>query len=1663
MSGLGYAEIASLRNRQKNQNATKSLKEPAPRARPAPQPLSRKGKRDLHADPCIRMHDPQTSPPATIEKKKKKTRTLKERIQTHAFFKESKKNTRDEEHALEWGTALPVSRDDPRKALEGHKLKKLSQVILKKYKNEVEPVKLVAVGQDIGSIDQLPRRLRDEVRALYLGNNFLTRLKGLLQFPNLRVASLANNLIEDVEHVREVGSHSNLESLYLDGNPIAELPNYKIQLLAAIPHLRMLDGRSVARNDRARAVEAVKRQETMLSLMFENDLAMRKLRHSTKKMALHFELHKAAYGRAAPREFNVKQLLNSAKSPPEEDEEARRIAKRHILKRVHKRWLSKNRHVDPLQAPLSILIETWSSAMGDALAAQQKHIGMLVTQLEEERKKLSLARRRRKAHADTEGILQVDGIPHSEKSITGTGNRLSNIMDHDDDHGPDGGESKAFSSKRGLDFSKFRVSTQTKLRQMGIGPPTNSRGPPKLQSFDEEEEDDNKLLTHGGWVPDSRSQDYRGLMPISASASGFALCDVWTQTPPDQVVVENLHIGQQMQEMQDKMQKMSELNVKLRERLALFQKQNLENVQQAEAELRSMSSELQQAQAAKERAESETRTAIKEHETYREAAENALRDRTEVAFTRLTNDEGDEAGFATQENKRFCCYPSGVQVYGGTIAGKGHRLWGQRQIDQLKGKAGAATARVHAVELEKHTLRETVLSLKRALEQSIQSVEGGDAAAKVTARRVVELEGEAASLRTRLRLELHDARQRDYVSWMDGASEESRRKHLLAISHRYAVIKEKVIKGWGRVIAAREITDYYSRTRYAWRLWKEQLQIVRREKYVVGRNTVSRQRLAVRYWRKKTTEKIYAKVRFSNANRQAHRRFRAFAFSAWKSALTRKLAEKDRNASIMLGKAVSTHQRLATKRSLMEWRGVIKNVVLTAKNRSRAANRFRYRQAARRMMSQFRRNTAKGKTSRLKSRQIEQQIVEKKAFQAWLLAYGRFKEAGELLRTARQRDKSRIVKGAFARWRKARQYKEHLKLLYAQARGHCRARLQSSIFSWWVLEARKAISHARVTKKLLCLRGSRALKSWLIFAKNTSARRRCTETAILQLARAAGSRARRGMRRWRFVTAVKALEKRIVARMRLRGKTTAIRVCFHHWERRFRMKRENRLERDTYGLSDALAAAKVTARTLEAELKGIRPALTRQGEELSTLQEKLLRESAEVSRLRSKNLTLTSGQKHLKKTLTSVVSAAKKAHEKRNQEAKSASKDAEKLGRLWNQAKEVSLCVRFGCGRPDARGDAGVGADDGFRFCSDAEKMDSFGHCSHQKGLALNVQNVVCIDALRSALENDEDDSSVRMLAAPPPNGNTSSTREEKERNGEEEEEAAAEHESVAQIATTTVSDGGVGSETPSTTMTSGKKTPELLSPEYSSSQPVRVSEGGGDNGCLMVTLIVVMDSFALHAGSREVLLEELEREKRRTAILQQRLIRSHLNRRRRANESKSVRSTSSHPSPASFSQSVLHAEIEKSMRTLKENDGFIKVDPNLLTDNECFEMQGFLNLLLYTFPQKTAQQLTLAESAFTSAMRLKREGLQAADNGGGEVEGKDKKVIRPIGRGHEAANYPSSLEPTTPTKPLGNIPERSEPVLLSPPPTKGDGSKTGRIDGLIANTNHSKKIDRRV
>mmetsp|Transcript_32497 Transcript_32497/g.52664 ORF Transcript_32497/g.52664 Transcript_32497/m.52664 type:complete len:161 (+) Transcript_32497:212-694(+) len=123
----------------------------------------------------------------------------------------------------------------------------------------------------------------------------------------------------------------------------------------------------------------------------------------------------------------------------------------------------------------------------------------------------------------------------------------------------------------------------------------------------------------------------------------------------------------------------------------------------------------------------------------------------------------------------------------------------------------------------------------------------------------------------------------------------------------------------------------------------------------------------------------------------------------------------------------------------------------------------------------------------------------------------------------------------------------------------------------------------------------------------------------------------------------------------------------------------------------------------------------------------------------------------------------------------------------------------------------------------------------------------------------------------------------------------------------------------------------------------------------------------------------------------------------------------------SSSSPGVLHAEIEKSMRTLKENDGFIK---------------------------KTAQQLTLAESAFTSAMRLKREGLQAADNGGGEVEGKDKKVIRPIGRGHEVANYPSSLEPTTPTKPLGNIPERSEPVLLSPPPTKGDGSKTGRIDG---------------
>eukprot|EP00736_Rhodelphis_marinus_P012284 Rmarinus@m.23505 len=91
------------------------------------------------------------------------------------------------------------------------------------------------------------------LRKLYLHNNRLVTLEGSLRkLKHLRVLNLANNQLRDLETTLQYLTHlSQLEQLELSGNPVAEENSYRLQVLHAIPSLKVFDRHSVTEEERA--------------------------------------------------------------------------------------------------------------------------------------------------------------------------------------------------------------------------------------------------------------------------------------------------------------------------------------------------------------------------------------------------------------------------------------------------------------------------------------------------------------------------------------------------------------------------------------------------------------------------------------------------------------------------------------------------------------------------------------------------------------------------------------------------------------------------------------------------------------------------------------------------------------------------------------------------------------------------------------------------------------------------------------------------------------------------------------------------------------------------------------------------------------------------------------------------------------------------------------------------------------------------------------------------------------------------------------------------------------------------------------------------------------------------------------------------------------------
>lgn len=102
-------------------------------------------------------------------------------------------------------------------------------------------------------------------------------MDGVQQFGALRALSAADNQLADLEALRPLAGLQ-LEAASFEGNPVADLPNYRAHVLDLLgPSLQLLDGRPVSAEERGAAGGAVAHEATMLALMLSNACLVHKL------------------------------------------------------------------------------------------------------------------------------------------------------------------------------------------------------------------------------------------------------------------------------------------------------------------------------------------------------------------------------------------------------------------------------------------------------------------------------------------------------------------------------------------------------------------------------------------------------------------------------------------------------------------------------------------------------------------------------------------------------------------------------------------------------------------------------------------------------------------------------------------------------------------------------------------------------------------------------------------------------------------------------------------------------------------------------------------------------------------------------------------------------------------------------------------------------------------------------------------------------------------------------------------------------------------------------------------------------------------------------------------------------------------------------------------
>lgn len=237
-----------------------------------------------------------------------------------------------------------------------------------------DPGRISVVQRCLTSIGKVPDRFA-AATSVFLSKNSLTTLRGLDQFADVRVLSLANNLVADLEEILVLRSCTHLRVLNLQENPVAWLPYYRWHALQMLPSLRSIDGLEISDADRSLCPTILSRETSTLHIMVQNECHLDQLRECLNRQRLHHSFHREVHGRVgnlngaaiAILDADPRRVLQMLPVQVSTEEQASTVAR--LREWVKSLWLARASGLAPL-----VLSRPGKQSADGAAPAQSKRM-----------------------------------------------------------------------------------------------------------------------------------------------------------------------------------------------------------------------------------------------------------------------------------------------------------------------------------------------------------------------------------------------------------------------------------------------------------------------------------------------------------------------------------------------------------------------------------------------------------------------------------------------------------------------------------------------------------------------------------------------------------------------------------------------------------------------------------------------------------------------------------------------------------------------------------------------------------------------------------------------------------------------------------------------------------------------------------------------------------------------------------------------------------------------------------------------------------------------------------------------------------------------------------------------------------------------------------------